>query len=434
VSRVAVVGAGISGLVAARALVRAGHEVTIFEAADRPGGRIHTIQVSGCQMEAGANFFTDAYTIIPGLAAELGVSLRPVKSRSAIGRTRQLHPFRSNAPASTITGGVLSVTQAASSVPGLARLARQCRGRGTTDPLDWSSLDQVTGTDWARALGLTHMLNRVWAPAINGFYFANAGASSGALVAAMATHGVRQTTLTASGGLDRLTSALAAELDVRLSSPVRNVNATANQVQLRLDDRVVVADAAILAVPGPALPALTDLDPLERAVADVPYSAGLLVGLGVERHLNEDELAGAYGVLLHSDDGPLAALCVASRAGHAVAGRDLVTCLFSDAAARELTARSDTEVAEIARRALHAWAPTLTSALAKDDQAAVVRVPVAMPTTPPGRLTTLATYRASVMGRRVVLAGDSQAWPWSDSAAAAGAWAAAALGTTLSGE
>lgn len=47
-----------------------------------------------------------------------------------------------------------------------------------------------------------------------------------------------------------------------------------------------------------------------------------------------------------------------------------------------------------------------------------------MPVTAPGRLATIDAYRQLAPGRRVVLAGDSLAWPWSDSAAFAGEWAA----------
>lgn len=52
--RIAVAGAGITGLAAATFLRRAGHEVVVFEAADRPGGAIATRRRDGFVLEDGA--------------------------------------------------------------------------------------------------------------------------------------------------------------------------------------------------------------------------------------------------------------------------------------------------------------------------------------------------------------------------------------------
>lgn len=65
--KVAIVGAGIAGLVAAYELMRSGHEVTVFEARMRPGGRIHTLRdgfADGLYVEAGALDYGDAYTLL----------------------------------------------------------------------------------------------------------------------------------------------------------------------------------------------------------------------------------------------------------------------------------------------------------------------------------------------------------------------------------
>jgi predicted NAD/FAD-binding protein len=80
--RVAVIGAGISGLVAARELQRAGREVTVYEAGSRPGGHSNTVDVAteGGEIAVDTGFivFNDRnYPNFERLLAELGVASQP---------------------------------------------------------------------------------------------------------------------------------------------------------------------------------------------------------------------------------------------------------------------------------------------------------------------------------------------------------------------
>src|SRR6186713_628781 len=55
--KIMIIGGGISGLTAAKKLLELGHQVTILEAANRLGGRIHTVQGKFSQaVELGAEF------------------------------------------------------------------------------------------------------------------------------------------------------------------------------------------------------------------------------------------------------------------------------------------------------------------------------------------------------------------------------------------
>jgi len=83
--RIAIVGAGITGLTAASELAAAGHAVTVFEASDRVGGAIRTFHRDGWLVECGPNtaLLRDA-SLDPLLArAGLGPSLQIANSAAA---------------------------------------------------------------------------------------------------------------------------------------------------------------------------------------------------------------------------------------------------------------------------------------------------------------------------------------------------------------
>ena len=426
--KVIVVGAGISGLAAAHALARGGAEVTVLDARDRIGGRIKSLTVNGCIVEAGANFITSAYTVIPRLAGQAGLAFRHVNHHAAIVLPNGTHRVRVDRPWSAVTSGLLPAGAALRALPGLARHGRLAGGRGSVDPLAWIDIDEHTASVWAATLGLQVLAERVWSPSFHGLYFQNIADSGAPVVAAMAAHGVRQRTWTCAGGLSTLIKTLAATLDVRTRVKVESVDERGDGVCVHTSGGPLRADAAILAVPGPALPLLRELRDDEAPLARTSYSAGLLAAVGINRRLAPDELDGAYGFLIAPGLGLLAAICVASRAGHAGPDRDVVTCMFTDAMARTLSSRSDGEILDAARQRLAELAPTLAGAfIAEPGANHVERISHAMPSSPPGRVAAIARYRGAAAGRRILIAGDAIAWPWTDSAAAAGEWAARTL-------
>ena len=65
-ARVVVVGAGLGGLAAAAHLVGDGHDVTVVERGDRPGGRAGLVERDGFRLDNGPTVLT-----MPGLLADV---------------------------------------------------------------------------------------------------------------------------------------------------------------------------------------------------------------------------------------------------------------------------------------------------------------------------------------------------------------------------
>jgi putrescine oxidase len=74
---VVVVGAGVTGLMAAYRLAQAGHRVTVLEARDRVGGRLWTDVREGVLLELGGQWVSPDQTALLALIEELGLQLFP---------------------------------------------------------------------------------------------------------------------------------------------------------------------------------------------------------------------------------------------------------------------------------------------------------------------------------------------------------------------
>ncbi len=79
--RVAIVGLGIAGLRTAMLLEEAGVELTLFEARDRVGGRLHTVATDGGWYEAGGEWIDSDHSRVLGLLREFGLEPEPSDPR-----------------------------------------------------------------------------------------------------------------------------------------------------------------------------------------------------------------------------------------------------------------------------------------------------------------------------------------------------------------
>src|ERR1700754_59825 len=76
-----IIGAGAAGLMAARTLSKAGYQVTMLEANDRIGGRVHTLQPPSFlkPIDTGAEFIHGKLEHTMQLCKEAGIAYQPIE-------------------------------------------------------------------------------------------------------------------------------------------------------------------------------------------------------------------------------------------------------------------------------------------------------------------------------------------------------------------
>ena len=89
-----VVGAGLAGLMAGRALVEAGHEVVLLDKGRSPGGRLATRRIGPATLDHGAQFFTVRSPSVRRARRALGIDRSGPRVVPRLRRGRRASPLR----------------------------------------------------------------------------------------------------------------------------------------------------------------------------------------------------------------------------------------------------------------------------------------------------------------------------------------------------
>jgi len=169
----------------------------------------------------------------------------------------------------------------------------------------------------------------------------------------------------------------------------------------------------------------SDADTTERALMATPYSATINIAIATAPDYRVPAaLANVYGIAFtQADRGPLAAITIErNKSPDRVSGGELFDIMLENDAAGEAMALADDAILARVMPELEAYFPGLSRQVA---WARVMRWPEAIPRSPVGRSRALHQYRhENHRQRKVYLAGDYMGFPWTDSAAATGMWAA----------
>ena len=316
--RVAVAGAGPAGLAAAFALARGGAAVTVFEAAPAVGGRTRTDVLDGCWLDAATQLFGSPYRNFLRLLREAGAGHRCVRTsgRDALWRGGQAHEVVYGSPTSMLASGALPFTLklklGASYLPYLHRHAAALR-INALDRAAAAGLDRESIAAWGeREMGLP-FVNLLADPLLETLYGASAAETSAGFYHALARQGMSLEVLALRGGAGGFCDALAAAVlasggDVRTSSPVRALAASAQAVEVAGDGFAERFDACVVALPAPAARALVG----DAAPRTAEWLGGVLVRPTVTVALALDRPVGTrwFGMsFARGESRTLAAIC-----------------------------------------------------------------------------------------------------------------------------
>ncbi|WP_405670540.1 protoporphyrinogen oxidase [Streptomyces sp. NBC_01530] len=304
-----VIGAGIAGLAAAHRLLQGGARVTVLEASERVGGKLLPGEIVGARVDFGAESMLARRPEAVALAREAGLDERlqpPATSTASIWTRGALRPM----PKGHVMGvpGTAAALTGVLSDEGLARIEREA-GLPRTEVGD----DVAVGEYVAARMG-REVVDRLVEPLLGGVYAGDAYRISmrsavPQLYQAAKTHdslteAVREIQAKAAaaqqtgpvfmgieGGVGSLPLAVAESVRARGGEIVTRASVTelrradGDGWRVVAGDRVLYADAVVVAVPAPAAAALLHAEAPAAAteLATVEYASMALVTLAYRR-------------------------------------------------------------------------------------------------------------------------------------------------------
>ena len=261
---VVVVGGGLAGLTAARAVAKAGRDVVVLEARDRVGGRTLNREIGdGKVVEVGGQWVGPTQERVLALAAELGVETFPTwtEGKNVLSTGGRLRRYSGTIPRL----GPLALLDLEQLRRRLDRLGGRVEPEAPWSAKDAARLDSQSLATWLDRAGFTRTGRRLIDVGVRMsmgadpselslLYMLAYARAAGNFDAMLDVEGGAQQDRIV-GGSQVLSLRIADELGQRvvLGAPVRRVERDSGGVRVHADGVTVAARRAIVAVPPPLI-------------------------------------------------------------------------------------------------------------------------------------------------------------------------------------
>ena len=261
-SDVVIIGAGLSGLMAARTLHRAGRSVSVLEARARVGGRTLTEPVAGSAIDLGGQWIGPTQSYANALCEELGVETFKTfhTGRKVLDLDGKIRSYKGDFPSLS----PLALIELQRAIMRVERLVKKVPADKAFDLPQSQEWDTRTVGEWARrtvwnrkarvvldaAIRVIFGVDADELPVLHLLMYANAG--GGMMKLCEIADAAQESRL--AGGAQQLSQRLADELgdQVYLSHPARSVEQGDEDVSVVTDSGVFTGKQLIVAIP-PAL-------------------------------------------------------------------------------------------------------------------------------------------------------------------------------------
>lgn len=295
--KIAIVGAGYAGLSAAYDFARAGHEITMYEANDRPGGLAIGFKEPNWDWSVEAYyhhwFASDEHML--GLIDELGYSekVRFPRPYTVMLHKEKWYPFDSILQALLYPGLGWGINKIRFGLVGLyLRLTN-----------NWQTMEKTTVDAWMRKWAGNKVYETMWEPMMKGKFGAHYKDVNMAWMWAR-IHARTSTLGTYEGGFQAFTDDLAGTLvdlgvEIRLSTPVKEISEKleiSTEIGREVYDQVLVTTSpGLLSKMVPALP-----DSYQAGLKDLKSMGAIVLTLSLSKQLSEQ---GYYWYNIPKDQG-----------------------------------------------------------------------------------------------------------------------------------